>query len=411
MRLVELTFVENFELKKADPAFAPILPRILLGLEFPAPLTYYKMVGVCEAEAVIRQKRKYWIILGIVLFTAYVFIAAQPIPQESIMVSQWITSLESSYAVDAAPEDLAGELLPFSLGGRFGYVDRDGQFIINQAKKGNVSLSAGLWAEYDAKPNLISVRTPWKEQKLEIKNPRGYPLFLDHRIFIIGSEQNSITALDDRGNELWAYDFPAPLTCIDAAGGYVLAGTLDGTVILLDSQGQLVFTPFEPGGSRRSIILGCALSSDASRLAIVSGIDDQRFLLLEQSANSYRVIFHEFLTDGFRRPVHVSFVDKDSYVAFEREDGLGLYDIYARTSQKLPLDGEIQILDETSGEKLIFLVTSQGAGWKKFVSVRLPGYITMEAPFKSDTAFLGCQGSRIYVGGNMTLVCFKLDKK
>jgi hypothetical protein len=295
-----------------------------------------------------------------VVFFIYVFAAAQPIPVETILVSRWLTSLESNYPLSvggSSPE--AGPPLVFELGERFGYVGDDGRFTINRIRKGYVSLSEDHWAEYDALPQTIQIMDPLDNTVLKIENPKGYPLFLDKKFFIIGPEQNTLTALDSEGNELWIYDFPAPLTCIDAAAGFVLVGTLDGTVELLNSQGRQAFTPFEPGGSRLSVILGCAISADASRLAIISGIDDQRFLLLEQSGDTYRVVYHEFLTDGFRRAVHTAFIDSGSRVVFEREGGIGIYDISSRTSVNIPLDGDIAALDESGGDHLLFVITSQ----------------------------------------------------
>ncbi|GHU64495.1 hypothetical protein FACS189447_01420 [Spirochaetia bacterium] len=368
-----------------------------------------------------KETKKYWLILGLAVFFIYVFAAAQPIPVETILVPRWLTSLESNYPLNvggSSPEAGAPPLV-FELGERFGYVGDDGRFTMNHLKKGYVSLSEEHWAEYETLPQTIEIMDPHDNTVLELENPKGYPLFLDRRFFIIGPEQNSLTALDPEGNELWTYDFPAPLTCIDAAAGFVLVGTLDGTVELLNPQGRQVFPPFEPGGSRLSVILGCAISRDASRLAIISGVDDQRFLLLEQSGDTYRVVYHEFLTDGFRRAVHTAFIDSDSRVAFEREGGIGIYDILSRTSVNIPLDGEITALDGSGaprgasggGDHLFFVITSQSGVQKKFIAIRSPGTIAMEAPFRSRSAFLKRRGSKIYVGGDTALASFELGKK
>jgi hypothetical protein len=213
------------------------------------------------------------------------------------------------------------------------------------------------------------------------------------------------------GEELWTHDFPAPLTCIDAAGGHLLAGTLDGAVELLDFTGNPVFTPFEPGGSRISVILGCALSQDASRLALISGVEKQRFLFLERSGDTYKVVYHEFLSDGFRRPVHIRFINNDAQIVFEREEGLGIFIISSRTSTKVNLDGEIVALDDSGEDGFLFLITSQSQNEKRFIAVRHPGLIVNEAPFKSKNAFLARQQNRLYLGGDLLMASFELEKK
>jgi hypothetical protein len=361
---------------------------------------------------VVKEKKKYWFTAGILVFLIYIFVAARPIPEETILVSRWLSSLESGYPIilEGSPQD-SSPPFPFSLGNRFGYMYDDGSFAVNQIRKGYISLSPELWAEYEALPQSIEIRNRENQELLSISNPKGYPLFLDNTIFIVGNEQNSLTALDSGGRELWTYDFPAPLTCVDAAAGLVLAGTLDGAVELLDSRGRQVFPPFEPGGSRLAVILGCAISKDGSRLALVSGIDDQRFLLLEKSGDAYRVVYHEFLTDGFRRAVYVAFIDGGNRVAFEREDGIGIYDTVSRTGVTLPLEGELMAMDTSGDSRFLFMITSQGAGRKRLVAVRYPGTIFMEAPFRSENAFLSRRDSKLYIGGDLAIASFELGKK
>jgi len=379
-----------------------------------------------------KGNKKWFYIFGLTAFVIYIFIAPRTIPVETVLAPRWITSLESNYPVNLqdTPLDENDLLLPFTLGNRFGYLTDNGKFAINRIRDGYVSMSENFWAEYEALPSSIKVMDPHNEEILVIENPGGYPFFLDNRCFIVGNEQNSITALSEAGEELWTHDFPAPLTCVDAAGGYFLAGTLDGAVELLDTNGSLVFTPFEPGGSRLSVILGCAISQDASRLAIISGVDQQRFLLLErsvaersrtegprtetnrtESSDTYKVVHHEFLSDGFRRPVFVRFINDDAQIIFEREEGMGIFTISTRISTKVNLEGEITALDDSGENGFLFLITSQGQDEKRFIAIRHPGLIVNETPFKSKNAFLARKQDRIYLGGDLLMASFELEKK
>ncbi|MDR1252143.1 MAG: WD40 repeat domain-containing protein [Treponema sp.] len=387
-----------------------------------------------------KGKKKIWLIVIIFCFIIYFFTAARPIPLETTLTPRWVSSLESDYPLligDGAPKSEGttqvletvgvpvdgmenqgtgvglSSLLPFTLGERFGYVDTDGRFSINQIKKEEIYLSENLWSEYEAEPEQIEIRNNLNKTVFAINTPDGYPCFLDGRIFIVGSEQNALSELDSSGNVLWTYEFPAPLTCIDAASGLVLTGSIDGVVEVLDNAGKRVFF-FEPGGSRYAVIPGCAISRDGSRLAVISGLDDQRFLLLERFGGEnveYKVIYHDFLEDGFRRPVHITFIDQDRWIVFEREEGIGVYEISSRQGTKVPLEGEITAIDQTGGDGLFFLITSLPAGRKELVGLRLPGRIVMRAPFKSGGAFLDRIGSRLFIGGGSTLAAFELEKK
>jgi len=362
-----------------------------------------------------KTKKIRWYIPGIIVFVIYVFITPAPVSEETVLEPVWIASLEANNPITlgshSSKETEDGILLPFILGNRFGYVGEDGIFTVNQIKTGYISFSESHWAEYGPTPSLIQVMDPMNESVFSIEAPKGYPMFLDNRIFIVGSEQNFISALNDSGETLWIHDFAAPITCVDAAGGHLLAGTLDGEVILLNANGVPVFTPFEPGGSRLSVILGCAISQDASRLALVSGIEQQRFLYLERNGDTYRVIYHEFLGAGFRRPVHIRFIDNDSKIVFEREGGLGIYSIDGRGSVKVNMDGEIAALDDSGDDGFLFVVSSQGLNDKRLIIIRYPGIIVNEAPFKSDSVFLYRRNKRLYIGGNMSIASFELEKK
>jgi hypothetical protein len=304
-------------------------------------------------------------------------------------------------------------LQPFLLGGRFGYVGHDGNFPVNQVKKANVSLSGGLWAEYEAQPERITIHRSNGEAFSLIENPRGYPFFLDGRVFLINSEQNAISEIDPSGAVLWIYEFASPLICVDAASGLLIAGSLDGVVGVLDNKGRQVFS-FEPGGSRYSEILGCAISRDGSRIAIISGYDAQRFLILERfgmNSGDYKVVYHEFLDSGFRRPVYISFIEMDRWVIFERTGGLGLYEISSRNVTKVELNGEISAVDNSGGQGVVFVVISRFEDQKELIGIRLPGRVIIESPFKTDEVYLGRIDSRLIVGGGQTLVSIEIEKR
>jgi hypothetical protein len=314
------------------------------------------------------KKKSVQAIVIILLFVVYFLIAARPVPKELVLAPVWISSLEAetpiiidanANAVDNATP-ATNMLLPFTLGGRFGYIDSSGQFAVNRLQTSEIYLSCNMWTEYPAEPSNIEIFDITGETIRNIENPRGYPVLLDNRIFILGSEQNMLSEIDADGEILWTYEFGAPLICIDAAAGLVLTGSLDGVIEILDSNGQRLFY-FEPGGSRYEIILGCALSRNGSRLGIISGIDRQRFLLFERFGNTggeYKVVYHEYLETSFRRSVRISFIDEDRRLVFERAGGIGGYNIRSRRGFFIPLDGEIMAIDSSGEQGFLFLITS-----------------------------------------------------
>ena len=366
-----------------------------------------------------KEKKIYFIILAVFAFIAYTLLAAQPVPRETILINNWLVSLDNDRNTDMVSS--GGTLIPFRLGRNFGYVDSNGRLLLNREEEYTVSLSQEFWAEFEPAPREIVIHDPLSESEIILENPLSYPFFLDGRILLISKDQTSLEEINKEGKILWRHDYEAPLTCIDAAGGLLLTGTLDGMIDLLDDEGNPLFPSFAPGASRIPVILGCRISSDGSKLAIISGIDKQRFLFLEwYGKNDYRVTHHEFLQgEGFRREVHMAFIENDTRVVFEQESGLGIYDVGSRSSITLPLPGQregfpirLEALDKEGEDGLFFYISSGShSREKRFVALRLPNKELINIPFKSEVSFLSRRGKELFIGGGMTLASFTLDKK
>ncbi|MDR2144360.1 MAG: WD40 repeat domain-containing protein [Treponema sp.] len=358
-----------------------------------------------------KEKKVFFFSAGALIFLLYILVAAQPIPPETVLVNNWLKDLESDFN---AEEDPGGAfIVPFVLGGRFGYAGAGGELILNKTREKYVSVSEKYWSEYDPAPEELVIQKTSGGEAIRISPAKGYPVFLDGRIFIISKDQCSLSELDEEGKTIWNYDFEAPITSFDAAGGCVLAGTLDGMVELLDGEGKTVFPSYAPS-ARITVILGCRISSDASKLALVAGIDQQRFMFLERYGDSdYRVTYHEFLKgQAFRRELHMAFVNNDSTVVFEQEGGLGIFDVKTRTKTILPLEGTIQALDGTGEDGLLFLVTAGKSEntRKRLIALNLPGRVLVNVPFTGENTFLARRGKELFVGGGMTLASFSLDR-
>jgi hypothetical protein len=393
-----------------------------------------------------QQSKKAFIIIISLIFIAWFFIAARPVPRETILAPEWINSFEAQGGDGVQPVFLrvqtevrssgtaavqnnsnTGQIIPFTLGSRFGYVNSSGQFIINRIMNNNIYLGGNMWTEYPPEPSRIEIKSISDETLINIEGIRGYPVILDDRIFILGSEQNSLSEIDASGNIMWTYEYGAPLTCIDVAAGLVLTGSLDGAIEILNYNGNRIYY-FEPGGSRYDIIYGCSISRNGTRFGIISGIDPQRFLLFERigtAEGEYRIIYHEFLDGGLRRPMHISFIDEDRRIVYESERGIGCYNIRARRGINIPLEGNIAAIDYSGDQGLLFLITSHSMNRKELVGIKIPqgsgvlsldpentkNTIIIRASFSSENVFLGRAGSMLIAGGGKSLISFVLEDK
>ncbi|MCL2608631.1 MAG: WD40 repeat domain-containing protein [Treponema sp.] len=352
-------------------------------------------------------------------FIIYGAVAARPVLEEPALAPRWISSLNSegpTHLSEQAP-GFDGRTLPFAIGGRFGYVAMDGELPLNRPGSDNAWVSADRWAEFDPVPDVLTVNGADGSAPVVIDNPGGYPFFLAGRTFVMGRGQDSVSRFSDSGERLWTFDFPGIVTVVDASEELLAVGTLDGQLVVVDDSGRQVFA-FEPGGSRLSLILGLALSDDGSRIGLISGLDSQRFLLLERlggGQREYRVVYHEFVGEGFRRPVQIVFLEGDRRLVFERPGGLGIYDTALRRSSRMDIPGELVALDGSGGRETLFAVFGRPDILQmELLGIRIGGIdpvIIISAPFKSGEVFLGRVDERLILGNSQALVAFDLEKR
>lgn len=393
-----------------------------------------------------KRRVKYFVI--ILIFIIYFLTAARPIPKETVLTPAWLSSLGSVH-ITGLPDEFINDdetrehglhflsdrsdlninidtaPVPFTLYSRFGFVNAAGQFALNKIKSNEIYLSQNMWTEYGAEPSSITINKIDDNSEIKINDPKGYPVLLDNRIFILGSEHNSLSEIDSDGNIFWTYEFGAPLTAIDAAADLVVTGSLDGAIEVFNLSGERIFY-FEPGGSQYSVILGCAMSRNGMRIGVICGIEPQRFLLLERLGNSgdYKVVYHDPLETGFRRPVRVQFIDDDQRIVFERAGGLGCYNIKSRHKMFIPLDGEITAFDGSGENGFFFLTTSHNQRIMKLIGIKFPpeklinlskmeakDTVFIKALFKSDDVYIGRISPMLIAGGGTSLISFVLEEK
>jgi hypothetical protein len=354
----------------------------------------------------IKLKPHYNKALFCLVFIVYALFAARPIGKETVLSLKWLRPLEAGQPLVSTETNY----FPFNFGEWFGYVSADGQFAISQQKKGYIASSPAFWAEFSGEPELIDVKNPLNQTVFTLKNPHGYPFFLDNKIFVMRNGQNSVSRVDGDGRTLWYYDFSSTITCVAASVNLLLVGLLDNTIELIDSlSGARVFS-FELSASRLAAVYGCALSEDGKKIAVISGKDKQRFVLMEPVNGVWRVTYHEFLGEGFNRPVSVQFVNNGKYVVFERENGAGIYNTETRKSSVVNFEGRIIHINADGTNDLFFFMVEQEPERKKIVVVE-NGRIMISAPFESRWGFFERHKNEVFIGGGKTLAAFSIEKK
>lgn len=337
------------------------------------------------------KKNHSWIIVAALAAIAYFFLAARPLGKEFTMSPRWATPLEAVSPGDRAAKDVR----PFSLSGRFGYYGQDGELLLSSVSADSVAISKDLYAEYGVRGTKPVFRRPDGKEAFSL-GEAGAPAFVSDRLFLVSPDNASLAEYSLTGGRLWTRDAGSLITCFDANREYSVAGGLDGKLALIGLGGGLAYS-FSPGGSRLSVILGCALSPDSSMIAVVSGIDRQRFLLLERRGDGYRVAYHAYLPSDFRRRVLVDFSDDGRYAMYEGDGTLSIMDVRTHETRSLPAAGKILAARSGPIPGTFLVLTDEGAV-NRLKAVRGVDTVVADVSFPRADAFLDCLGGSAFLG-------------
>ncbi|MFZ4618296.1 MAG: hypothetical protein ACOYM2_19170 [Rectinemataceae bacterium] len=268
---------------------------------------------------------------------AYFFVCAIPLPKVFSLKPIWVSPVISDNLPESSSTAATGPLLPFSIGGSFGYFDTARGLRFASRIPSGVSLSREGYAAYDRVPATIQWRDVQGKLLFETE-AAAYPFMAGGRRFTLAADQATVTELDGRGKELWRRTFPSMITAFDSSPTLALFGTLDGHLLGLSREGQIL-VDFVPGGSRIDCVFGAAVSPDGTTIAAITGLDRQRIVVMERRNESYRVTWHRYTGSDYRRPVAMAFSPAGDILSYELPDGFGLYDVLKRTERQLVARG------------------------------------------------------------------------
>jgi hypothetical protein len=288
--------------------------------------------------------------------------------------------------------------MPFSQAGRIGYFRVSGEGILSMEALGDAVAADFAFARRSGpgndQENPIVFSSPDGRTLFELEGP-GYPILGKGRFLVASDDDQALAEYDVSGRLLWRRAFPSIMTALDIGAEALAIGCLDGSVIVLDGQGRELHRS-RPGGSRIQAVYGLALSADAERLALVSGIDPQRFQVLERKRGLYKVIFHAALESDFRRAVLVEFSAGGRDVFFEQAGGLGVYELKRSRVRVIPVLGRIQAMGADQSDGPIAFLTDSGRGL--VLSLHEPaGVPRLASVFSAETGGLKQDGQRVIV--------------
>lgn len=377
-------------------------------------------------------KKKLGIALVVLAGIVYFFVFSIPLPKELVFSPTWSLKLSGPLALEApaqqpAPADASARgqkgqadmakapskplvsapfikgdaaensgLIPFNFGKLFGYFSRDGKLGFSQGLPYGLALSRSAYVAYDQTPESLVLKGPDGADRLKL-NEAGYPFYSGERLFMMRPGQNSVAELDSDGRPVWQREFPSIITAFASNPNLAVLGLMDGNLVGIGSKGEELIK-FSPGGSRIPGIYGCAVSPDGELVAAISGLDQQRLIVLEKRTTAYRVTFHHWLSSDFRRPVSMAFTPDSRYLVYEEPDGFGIYSRASRSESHVSSWTVKRLGYSLPGRDILLVIEGQGGDRKAVLGASPQGRRMFTVPFNAADGFLAEEDSALFLG-------------
>ncbi len=296
----------------------------------------------------------------------------------------------------------------FLLDNHFGYFTDNMDISFLGKKDYRVSLSDQAFVNHSQIPDILDIQDMNGEGRSIIDATEdSVPVLDGERVVLLSNNFVSFYNLD--GNLIWKREILSFVSSLSLTNSMVFLGYVDGSCELIDRSGNEVFE-YSPGGSRVEAIYSVALSKDSKYLAVISGLDPQRFILLQNKKDEYKPVYHIELDKQYRRSIDMYFSGDNTMVFFENYDGVNVFDIESKSLLSIGGAGRLQKIykDEANG-LFSLMISDKISGDLKILTP--DNSVFLEKRFYGNKYYFKKKDFRYYVGYDDFLMFLKLVRK
>jgi hypothetical protein len=176
----------------------------------------------------------------------YIFFFPIPAGKELFLLAAWRVDLERAEISAQTPRE-DGEVSPFRLAGRLGYIDSRGNLLYREDVAYDAALHPDFFINYPAAPLNLLVRDR-RGNFLGNIGAGGYPFIRGDNLFVVSPDGHGLSLFDPQGDLVWEKKFPSLITVADSGTDGSVVGLLNGGVSVLGSGGALVYETEPEGG-------------------------------------------------------------------------------------------------------------------------------------------------------------------
>lgn len=337
-----------------------------------------------------KKKRNYLVPIIAGFCVIYIIFALKPMTDEIKFSPEWTKDI---YQVTENDGD--EELIPFKLAQNIGYFTKSGKIVSNISFPSKAAISATRYSTFVGDNTDADFYTPQGEKAGTI-HISGFPYFDEDRIFVFLPGGNSFAKCDSNGIMEWSFEHFSPITAFSSTQNGILAGFANGSLVSFYNDGK-VKQEFAPGGSDISVILGAAVSHDGTKVACLSGQNQQRFVVAENNSSHSKVIFHEYLPEEVTRQSIVKFNNKDNVVFYNFKNGLGIVDINKLESKKISVKGRVTQIEFSDSTNLVFVLSRDGDIFT-VTTLEDNSHFVSKFSFKGKSSFILTKDDSLFIG-------------
>lgn len=350
-----------------------------------------------------KKRRTFLIILVVIICALYTIFAIRPLGTEYQFTPGWKIDITSPTISEAEEDE---HLIHFKLGQSMGYFTESGKVTNFISYPYKSSITQNYYTFYNENSTEATLYLP-SGKKAGAIHIAGFPMVSENRIYVFLPGGAAFAQCTEDGAKAWEYSGTAPITAFSSTKNGCAAGFADGSICQFSTDGTIV-QRFSPGGSDIPVILGVALSSDASLIAAVCGRSKQRFVLAKNEETNAKIIFHEFLDGSDPYQKLVCFYDNDNAVVYNSGSQLGFVNCETGKSTHLPISGQALSMQET--DDCIFILSKDGGTYTVY-TIEKPATLMGTFSFKAKTAFIRTDKDKLYVGKDSTISQLTLSKE
>ncbi len=179
--------------------------------------------------------------------------------------------------------------IPFRMGNLFGYFNPEGVLTYRDRIFYGLAQSDNNFINYSSITDQIVINDN-KGDFVNTVATNGYPWFNNNRLFIVSTNRKKVSEITTEGDVLWEDENLSELTSLDSNSSNVIAGYVNGDVIIVDSENQIEKL-FKPDLSRINTVYGTGISDNSEYISVISGVEPQYMLLFRKNHDKYTRIF------------------------------------------------------------------------------------------------------------------------